>query len=243
MDSSILTFKNILNSHDNIVFFGGAGVSTESGIPDFRGNGGLSSRDDMYSFEELLSHEFLFERTELFFDFYKKNMVFPNARPNGAHKALAELEKLGKLSAVITQNIDSLHQLAGSKNVFELHGSVHRYFCTNCKKKFGLDHIMKDDKVPTCDECGSLVRPDVVLYGEALPSFAINGAIEAISSCDVLIVGGTSLVVYPAAGLLQYFNGDKLVLINKSETPYDRYADYIFRDNIGYLMEKAVFDR
>ena len=233
-------FIDIINASSNIVFFGGAGVSTESNIPDFRGTGGLSALDFKYSFEEVLSHDFLFEKTDIFYDFYKKNMLYPNAKPNGAHIKLAELEKKGKLISVITQNIDGLHQSAGSETVRELHGSIHRNYCIDCRKEFDLTYIVDSDGVPHCDECGGLVRPDVVLYGEQLDNDVVANAIGDIKRAEVMIVGGTSLNVYPAAGLLQYFGGNSLILINKSETPYDRYADLIIRDPIGKFFLETI---
>lgn len=233
-------FKNIIEKYDKIVFFGGAGVSTESNIPDFRGTGGLTSLQLDYSFEEILSNYFLYNNTKLFYDFYKKYMIYPYALPNSAHKKLSELEKQGKLISVITQNIDGLHQKAGSKCVHELHGSVYRNYCTECKKSFDLDYIFKQEDIPYCDVCGSLVRPDVVLYGEALNNNVIEASINDIQKSKVLIVGGTSLNVYPAAGLLRYFNGDRLILINKESTEYDRYADLIIREPIGKFFSETI---
>lgn len=229
--------KTIENSN-NIVFFGGAGVSTESKIPDFRSEAGLYKTKTNQSFppEVMLSHSFFMKHTEDFYEFYKSKMIYKDALPNDAHKALAKLEKQGKLKAVITQNIDGLHQLAGSKNVLELHGSVHRNFCMDCNKFFNLDYILSQDKIPKCDICGGIVKPDVVLYEEALDMDILNSAVEYISKADVLIVGGTSLVVYPAAGLVDYFNGEKLILINKGITNYDSKADIVVNDSIGKIL-------
>ncbi|MBC2581237.1 NAD-dependent protein deacylase [Clostridium sp. DJ247] len=231
--------KSAINSSNNIVFFGGAGVSTESSIPDFRSEAGLYKTKDNFSYppEVMLSHSFFISNTEDFFDFYKKKMIYKNAKPNAAHISLAELERVGKLKAVITQNIDGLHQLAGSKNVFELHGSIHRNYCMKCGKHFDLDYIVSSENiVPKCDECGSTVKPDVVLYEENLNMNVLNKSVEAIRNADVLIVGGTSLVVYPAAGLVDYFNGNKLILINKSSTSYDNRADIVISDSIGKVL-------
>ncbi|MCR4435670.1 MAG: NAD-dependent protein deacylase [Clostridiales bacterium] len=231
--------KEMVASSDNIVFFGGAGVSTESGIPDFRTENGIYRTKNNYSYppEVMLSHSFFMQHTEDFYDFYKAKMIYTAAKPNAAHLALAELEKRGKLKAVITQNIDSLHQQAGSKNVIELHGSVQRNYCMKCKKSFDLDYVMNSNQtVPVCDSCGGIVKPDVVLYEEELDSKAISSAVKYISNADVLIIGGTSLVVYPAAGLVQYYRGNKLVLINKSPTSYDSKANLVINDSIGKVL-------
>lgn len=233
-------FIKIINEYYEITFFGGAGVSTESNIPDFRGTGGLTDLNIEYSFEEILSHNFLFEKPDIFYDFYKKHMIYPNARPNGAHIKLAELENKGRPISVITQNIDGLHQVAGSKKVRELHGSIHRNYCSKCKKQFDLSYILSTNGIPYCDECYGLIRPDVVLYGEELDYNVIENSITDIRKSKVLIVGGTSLNVYPAAGLLKYFNGDYLILINKSKTPYDRYADLIIREPIGKFLSETI---
>ncbi|AYD39095.1 NAD-dependent protein deacylase [Clostridium fermenticellae] len=237
--------KSAIKSSNNIVFFGGAGVSTESNIPDFRSEAGLYKTKDNYSYppEVMLSHSFFKSHTEDFFNFYKSKMIYKNAKPNGAHYALAKLEKLGKLKAVITQNIDGLHQMAGSKNVFELHGSIHRNFCTKCGKSFDLDYIINSKSViPKCDKCGGIVKPDVVLYEEGLDMNTLNNAIKFTQDADILIVGGTSLVVYPAAGIIDYFNGSKLVLINKSSTPYDNKADIVIHDSIGSVLSSITCD-
>jgi NAD-dependent deacetylase len=240
--------KKIIDESQNIVFFGGAGVSTESGIPDFRSENGLYQARKNYgrSPEEMLSHSFFISHTETFYDYYKNNLIYRDVLPNEAHKSLAKLEEQGKLKAVVTQNIDGLHQLAGSKKVYELHGSVLRNYCKSCGAFYDLDYILdpahcitkegKQGSTPICDQCGGIVKPDVVLYEEALNDDVVNQAVEAIADADTLIVGGTSLVVYPAAGLLNYFQGKKLVLINKSETAYDSRADLVIHDAIGNVL-------
>lgn len=242
--------KEFIKKSKQIVFFGGAGVSTESGIPDFRSENGLYRAQKKYghSPEEMLSHTFFMNETETFYDYYKSNMIYPEVKPNKAHFALAQLEKEGKLKAVVTQNIDGLHQLAGSKKVYELHGSVQRNYCTRCHTFYCLDYILKpqscvtkenpESKVPKCIKCGGMIKPDVVLYEEPLNEEIMEDAMEAISEADLLIVGGTSLVVYPAAGLINYFRGDKLVLINKSETQYDQRADLVIHEAIGEVLRK-----
>jgi len=232
----------ILNSN-NIVFFGGAGVSTESGIPDFRSENGIYNtvREYGYSPEVILSHTFFLSHTDIFFDYYKKNLIFTSAKPNKAHLALATLEKKGKLKAVVTQNIDGLHQMAGSKNVLELHGSIHRNHCMNCREKYSLEYILNSPEIiPKCSKCGGIVKPDVTLYEESLDMDTLNTAVACISKADMLIVGGTSLAVYPAAGLIDYYSGRKLVLINKSSTPYDSRANLIIHDSIGKVLDEAV---
>ena len=236
MDSSIEKIKElneIVNRYDNIVFFGGAGVSTESGIPDFRSESGIFKSLEKYGDtpENLVSHTYYMDHTEEFFEYYKDNLVFKDAEPNPAHLKLAELENAGKLKAVITQNIDGLHQKAGSKEVLELHGSIHRNYCQICQKEYDLDYILESDSIPRC-ECGGIVKPDVVLYEEPLNNAVLSFAIDYISHADTLIIGGTSLVVYPAAGLINYFNGKYLVLINKSETPYDDLASLVINEAI-----------
>lgn len=237
--------KHIIEESNNIVFFGGAGVSTESNIPDFRSEQGLYNAQTNYgrSPEEMISHSFFVNHTEEFYDYYKDNLIFREAEPNKAHYALAKLEEMGKLKAVVTQNIDGLHQKAGSKTVYELHGSVLRNFCMDCNKSYDLDYIMDDchcdHKVPKC-QCGGIVKPDVVLYEEALDEAQVMGAVNAISNADTLIVGGTSLVVYPAAGLIQYFRGKRLILINKSRTQYDSKADLVINDAIGKVLGEVV---
>ena len=235
--------REIIDNSDNIVFFGGAGVSTESNIPDFRSESGLYNAQQKYgrSPEEMLSHSFFVRYTDTFFDYYKNNLIYTDAQPNKAHRALARLEETGKLKAVITQNIDGLHQKAGSRNVFELHGSVLRNYCMDCGEFYDLDYIMDETNceggIPKCKKCGGTVKPDVVLYEEALDDDCMMGAIRAIQQADTLIIGGTSLVVYPAAGLIRYFGGNKLVLINKQATPYDSKADLVINDSIGKVMD------
>lgn len=230
--------KKIIETSNNIVFFGGAGVSTESDIPDFRSSNGIFNQKEniMYSPERVVSHTFFMNKTEFFYDFYKNKMIYKNAKPNKAHIALAKLEEQGKLKTIITQNIDGLHQMAGSKNVLELHGSIMKNTCMKCKKKFNLDYIINSIDVPKCDECGGIVKPDVVLYEESLDNDTVTKSIDYIKKADVLIVGGTSLVVYPAASLINYFKGSKLILINKSTTPYDNAADIIINDSIGKVL-------
>ena len=235
--TKITQLQEIINSSDNIVFFGGAGVSTESGIPDFRSESGIFKSLEKYGDtpENLISHTYYQDHTEEFFEYYKDTLVFSDAEPNPAHIALANLEKAGKLKAVITQNIDGLHQKAGSKEVLELHGSVHRNYCQICNENYDLDYILKSEGIPRCD-CGGIIKPDVVLYEEPLNNAILNFAVDYISQADTLIIGGTSLVVYPAAGLINYFNGKNLVLINKSETPYDNLATLVINDAIGETL-------
>jgi len=235
--------KSIINDNENIVFFGGAGVSTESSIPDFRSESGLYTTKNNFSYppEVMLSTSFFSEHPEDFFEFYKEKMIYKDAKPNLAHYALAELEKRGKVKAIVTQNIDGLHQLAGSKKVLELHGSVHRNYCTNCKKFFDLDYILNSpDTIPKCDVCNSIIKPDVVLYKESLNMSLIDECISYIMNADVLIVGGTSLVVYPAAGLIDYFKGKHLILINRASTLYDKRADMVIHDNIGSVLNSIL---
>lgn len=236
MDDKINKLQSWIDSSKSIVFFGGAGVSTESGIPDFRSVDGLYNMKYKYPPEQIISHEFFFSNTEEFYKFYRDKLVAPFARPNTAHIRLAELEVCGKLSAVVTQNIDGLHQAAGSKNVLELHGCVNRNFCLECGKRYSSDYIMNSEGVPHC-KCGGLIKPDVVLYNEGLDDNIVNSAIRAIADADMLIVGGTSLIVYPAAGLVQYFKGDKLVLINKSRTSIDSRCGLVINDSIGKVFE------
>ena len=230
---------NELRRARRVAFLGGAGVSTESGIPDFRSAHGLYQAMELPC-EQILHHDFLMRHPAEFYDFYKKNMLYPAARPNAAHKALAQLEEMGLLSAVITQNIDGLHQKAGSRKVYELHGSVMRNSCMDCGEHYDLDYIMDEDNcengVPICSRCHGIVKPDVVLYEEQLDEAVITGAVNAISSADTLIVGGTSLVVYPAAGLINYFRGKDIVLINKSQTGYDDRATLVINDSIGKVL-------
>ena len=233
--------KKVIEESDNIVFFGGAGVSTESGIPDFRSVDGLYHQKYKYPPETILSHSFFITKTEDFYDFYREKMICTTAKPNKAHLALAKLEQQGKLKAVVTQNIDGLHQAAGSKKVYELHGSVLRNYCMKCRKFYGLDAINGSKGVPKCT-CGGIIKPDVVLYEEGLDDKTVHGAVKAISKADVLIIGGTSLNVYPAAGFLAYFNGSKIVLLNKSETSYDSKADIVIRDPIGQVLGECVLE-
>ncbi|MGX8834017.1 NAD-dependent protein deacylase [Amedibacillus sp. YH-ame6] len=234
--------KVIIEQSDNIVFFGGAGVSTESNIPDFRSQSGIYSKKTYpYRAETMISSDFFYDHPDQFYDFYFHEMIYENALPNPAHKALARLEEMGKLKAVITQNIDGLHQMAGSKEVLELHGSIHRNRCRGCRTFYDLDAMLKQkDGVPKCPQCGRTIKPEVVLYGESLDQNVLQKAIQYISQADVLIVGGTSLVVYPAAGLLQYFKGRKLVLINKDATDMDNTADLLIREPIGQVLSQVV---
>ena len=242
MENSIQTFKQWIDESKNIVFFGGAGVSTESGIPDFRSASGIYNTVKNFGCppEQILSHTYFMRNTEKFFRFYRSVMLYEDALPNDAHKALARLEKQGKLKAIVTQNIDGLHQAAGSKNVYELHGSVHRNYCTPCHKFFGLESVKNCDGIPRCDSCGSVIKPDVVLYEEGLDEQTIQNSVAAIASADLLIVGGTSLNVYPAAGFIRYYKGNRLVLINMSETPYDNYADLLIRESIGKVFKEVI---
>ena len=226
-----------INESGSIVFFGGAGVSTESGIPDFRSVDGLYHQNYDYPPETILSHIFFMDRPEEFYRFYREKMLIFGARPNAAHRKLAELERAGKLKAVVTQNIDGLHQLAGSQTVYELHGSVHRNYCMKCHAFYDGKWMAETAGVPRCPVCGGLVKPDVVLYEEQLDQETLEASVLAISRADMLIVGGTSLVVYPAAGLINYYRGDKLVLINRDATPYDRRADLVIHDSIGKVLD------
>lgn len=232
------TLKQWIDESDNIVFFGGAGVSTESDVPDFRSEDGLYNMKYKYPPETIISHSFYQRNPEEFFRFYKDRMVYPDAKPNKAHLALAKLEQEGKLKAVITQNIDGLHQMAGSKEVLELHGSVHRNYCSRCHRFYGLDAVMNVPGVPKC-ECGGTIKPDVVLYEESLDGETITKALEYIQNADVLIIGGTSLTVYPAAGFVNYYRGKKLILINKSATPMDKEADLVINAPIGEVMSQV----
>lgn len=234
-EERIACLKEYVRESSRIVFFGGAGVSTESGIPDFRSTDGLYHQEWKYPPETILSHSFFVRNTEEFYRFYKKKMLCLDAKPNAAHKKLARLEEEGKLTAVVTQNIDGLHQLAGSKKVYELHGSVHRNYCQKCGHFYDAEYMLKSEGVPRC-ECGGLIKPDVVLYEEGLDSRTIQGAVEAISHADLLIIGGTSLAVYPAAGLIDYFTGQHLVVINRAATPRDGNADLLIQANIGEVL-------
>jgi NAD-dependent deacetylase len=236
MDAKIAQLKQWVDEAQRIVFFGGAGVSTESGIPDFRSTDGLYNQQYKYPPEVIVSHTFYEERPEEFFEFYKSRMLYLDAKPNAAHRKLAEWEQQGKLTAVITQNIDGLHQAAGSKNVLELHGSVLRNYCENCGKSFDVQYVKNAPGVPVCDACGGRVKPDVVLYEENLDYDVLQAAVNYISNADLLIIGGTSLVVYPAAGLIRYYQGNRLVLVNKSATSMDNQADLIIREPIGAVF-------
>ena len=233
------TLKQWLSESENIVFFGGAGVSTESKIPDFRSTDGLYNQQYAYPPETILSHTFYMRRPEEFYRFYRNKMLFPDAEPNRAHKALAKLEQEGRLRAVITQSIDGLHQKAGSREVLELHGSVLRNYCTKCGKFYGLEAVLESEGVPRCI-CGGVIKPDVVLYEEGLDQHTLQKAVYYISNADVLIIGGTSLTVYPAAGLIDYYWGKKLVLINKSVTPMDSRADLVISGPIGEILGDAA---
>ena len=242
MSTEIEKLTQILKESNNIVFFGGAGVSTESNIPDFRSSNGLWNEKLQINFtpEQLVSHTFFIRYPEEFFKFYKDKLIYPDAKPNAAHVALAKLEEMGKLKAVVTQNIDGLHQAAGSKKVYELHGSVLRNYCMKCNAFYDEKFILESKGIPICPKCGSRVKPDVVLYEEGLDNNTITGAVRAISEADTLIIGGTSLVVYPAAGLIDYFRGKNLVLINKSTTSADNKADLVIHDAIGKVLGEAV---
>ena len=229
-------FLQMTQQSDNIVFFGGAGVSTESGIPDFRSVDGLYHQNYDYPPETILSHSFYMSHTKEFYDFYRDKMLCLCARPNVTHEKLAELERAGKLKAIVTQNIDGLHQAAGSKNVLELHGSIHRNYCKKCGKCFSAEYIRDTNDIPFCDSCGGIIKPDVVLYEEGLNQKTLEDAVYYISHADMLIVGGTSLAVYPAAGLIDYYRGEKLVLINKSATSMDSRADLLIQAGLGEVF-------
>ena len=235
--SDIEKFQELINNAKRIVFFGGAGVSTESGIPDFRSQDGLYNQKYKFPPEQIISHTFFVYRTEEFYEFYKDRMLFLDAKPNITHYALAKLEEQGKLIGVVTQNIDGLHQLAGSKKVFELHGSVLRNYCTKCHKFFDVNYVKEAKGVPTCS-CGGIVKPDVVLYEEGLDDDVIQGALRAIENADLLIIAGTSLVVQPAASLINYYNGKDIVLINKTATPADYKATLVFHEKLGDVFSK-----
>lgn len=239
--NKIEKLQEIIDASDNIVFFGGAGVSTESGIPDFRSESGIFKSLEKYGDtpERLVSHSYYLEHTDKFFSYYKDCLIFPEAEPNPAHYTLARLEKEGKLKVIITQNIDGLHQKAGSKNVLELHGIVYRNYCEICKKEYDLNFILESEGIPHCT-CGGIIKPDVVLYEEALDMNILNKSAQYIMSADTLIVGGTSLVVYPAAGLINYFKGKNLVLINKSKTDYGLLASLVINEAIGETLNKII---
>lgn len=239
MSESVEKFLQMVEESDNIVFFGGAGVSTESGIPDFRSVDGLYNQKYDYPPETILSHSFYMAKTDEFYRFYRDKMLCLDVKPNVTHEKLAQLEAAGKLKAIVTQNIDGLHQAAGSKRVLELHGSVHRNYCQHCGKLFDARYVLEStDPVPVCDACGGRIKPDVVLYEEGLDNQTMQDAVYYISHADMLIIGGTSLAVYPAAGLIDYYRGNKLVLINKSATPMDSRADLVIQEGLG-----AVFGR
>lgn len=235
--STLEQLQSVIDNSKRIVFFGGAGVSTESGIPDFRSVDGLYNQKYDYPPEQILSHTFIMHNTEEFYRFYRDKMLCLDKKPNKAHLKLAELERAGKLTAVVTQNIDGLHQAAGSKKVYELHGSVLRNYCMKCGKFYSAEYIKNSTGVPKC-ECGGVIKPDVVLYEEGLDDSTVTGALRAIQSADTLIIAGTSLTVYPAAGFISYFNGDNIVLINRDETPFDNKADLVFHDKVGELLDK-----
>ena len=237
MNQEIERLQELVDQCENIVFFAGAGVSTESGIPDFRSQDGLYNQKYDYSPETILSHTFFMNQPEEFFRFYQDKMLCDTAKPNAAHLKLAELEKAGKLKAVVTQNIDNLHQMAGSKKVLELHGSVHRNYCMRCGKYYGFAHMKAAKGVPKC-ECGGIIKPDVVLYEEGLDQTTIQESVRCISQADMLIIGGTSLAVYPAAGLIDYFRGEHLVVVNMAPTPRDRYADLLIQQPIGQVFSQ-----
>ena len=233
--------QEIINKSKSIVFFGGAGVSTESGIPDFRSVDGLYNQKYDYPPEQILSHTFFMNNTTEFYRFYRDKMLCLDAKPNKAHLKLAELEKKGILTAVVTQNIDGLHQLAGSKTVYELHGSVHRNYCMKCRKQYDAKFMLESSGITTCS-CGGIIKPDVVLYEEGLDNDTVSGALSAISSCDTLIIAGTSLTVYPAAGFVRYFRGNNLVLINRDATPMDSSCDVVIHDKVGEVLDIVAIE-
>ena len=239
MNDELIRLREAIQNSDNIVFFGGAGVSTESGIPDFRSKDGVYNMEYKYPPEKIVSHSFFMENPDEFYRFYREKLLHPNAQPNKAHYALAELERRGKLKAVVTQNVDGLHHKAGSVNVLELHGSRSRYYCMKCGRRFGMEVVYETEGAPVCP-CGGRIRPDVVLFEEALNESVIESSILAIGMADVLIVGGTSLNVYPAAGLIQHYGKNKLILINKTETSYDSQASIIIREPIGETLDAAI---
>lgn len=233
--------KDIIKESSSIVVFSGAGISTPSGIPDFRSADGIyNKKGTLVPPEEIISHDYFINHTKEFYDFYKKNLIYKDAKPNIAHKFFADLEAKGKNVIIVTQNIDGLHQKAGSKNVLELHGNIHRNYCLECHRLFGLDYILNSKDVPICDKCGGIIKPDVVLYGEELDPEIINRTISAIMTCETLIVVGTSLTVYPAAGFIRYFRGRNLVVINKSETSYDNMCDLVINDDIKKIIKELI---
>lgn len=241
--NKIEQLQRMIDESSRIVFFGGAGVSTESGIPDFRSADGIYHQQYRYSPEEVVSHSFFLRHTEAFYEFYKEKMMFLDAKPNPAHLKLAEMEQAGKLSAVVTQNIDGLHQAAGSQNVYELHGSIMRNYCMDCHTFYGAREVKESAGIPRCTKCGGIIKPDVVLYEEGLDMQVINGAVKAIREADMLIIGGTSLVVYPAAGFIDYFQGKYLVVINKSETGRNVHADLTISAPIGEILEQIYISK
>lgn len=240
--TEIQQIRDILEETERIVFFGGAGVSTESGVPDFRGSAGLYTHEDedQEDPQTVLTPGYLRQNPALFYEYYRANLLHPYAQPNDAHEALARLEQQGKLLALVTQNIDGLHQAAGSENVLELHGSVHRNYCVRCGKTYSLDAVMDCDGIPQCEKCGGLVRPDVVLYGESVDAEAFSAAEEAVYDADVLIVGGTSLTVHPASSLVELYEGEHLIIINETPTPYDGEAEFVIRAPIAQLLRQLV---
>ncbi len=240
--------KKIIDESENIVFFGGAGVSTESGVPDFRSENGLWNAKTRFNLtpEEIVSHSFFMKRTDDFYEYYMQNLVFTGIDPNTTHYALAKLEKMGKLKAIVTQNIDGLHQAAGSKEVYEIHGTISRSFCMDCGKEYSLEYTLEKDHwkpnswTPLCEKCGGILKPDVVLYEEPLNDILTFKSVKAISEADTLIIGGTSLVVYPAASYVQFFKGENLILINKQETPFDSQATMVIHDSLGKVFSSVV---
>lgn len=242
MSEKIKQLAELLATHNKIVFFGGTGTSTASGIPDFRSTTGLYQTESggAYRPETMLSHTFFHRKTKDFFDFYREKMIYQDAQPNMAHQVLAKLEEMGKLSAIVTQNIDGLHQMAGSQKVFEIHGSIHRNYCEKCKAFYDLAYILSTKDIPKCKDCGGHVKPDVVLYEEALDDQVVSGAIAAIQGADLLIIGGTSLVVYPAASFVRYYKGENLVLMNKGQTTMDCEADLVIRESIDRAFAEAM---
>ncbi|MBP5654646.1 MAG: NAD-dependent protein deacylase [Clostridiales bacterium] len=241
-DGKIQQLKELIAESENIVFLGGAGVSTESGIPDFRSGTGIYNQDSGVTYRpiDIIAHDFFIENPDVFFDFYKRKLIYPDAKPNKAHKALVRLEKQGKLKAIITQNIDNLHQEAGSKCVIELHGSVFRNYCMDCGKKFDIEYIASQEGIPKCDKCGGIVRPDIVLYEENLEHENVDAAIKACKKCDLFIIAGTSLTVYPAATFAQFLKHDRIVIINKSSTYMDLKAMLCIHDSVGKVLDEAV---
>lgn len=240
LQNKIKELQKLIDKAHKIVFFGGAGVSTESGIKDFRSEDGLYREKHKFPPEVMLSHSFFYSNTEDFYEFYRDKLINPNVKPNVTHNFLAKLEEAGKLSAVVTQNIDGLHQMAGSKKVYELHGSLERNYCTNCGSFFDINYVSSSHSVPVCNCCGGIIKPDVVLYEEPLDEDTVEGAVNAIINSDLLIIGGTSLTVYPAAALIQYFSGNNIVLINRDPTPQDRLARLVINDSLGKVFSSLI---